>query len=87
MRKLSSNEDKVYEANISLFSSLQFTDIDKEGDFVLERFIASHCIILAIEGVPAFYFNSFFATKNDDKSYLNSEVKRDLNRHKWDYSN
>ena len=87
MRKLSSNEDKVYEANISLFSALQFTDIDKEGDFVLERFIASHCIILAIEGVPAFYFNSFFATKNDDKSYLNSEVKRDLNRHKWDYSN
>ena len=66
---------------------MQFTDIDKEGDFVLERFIASHCIILAIEGVPAFYFNSFFATKNDDKSYLNSEVKRDLNRHKWDYSN
>ena len=87
MRKLSSNEDKVYEANISLFSALQFTDIDKEGNFVLERFIASHCIILAIEGVPAFYFNSFFATKNDDKSYLNSEVKRDLNRHKWDYSN
>ncbi len=87
MRKLPSNEEKVYEANISLFSALQYTDIDSKGKFALERFIASHCILLSIEGVPAFYFNSFFATKNDDKSYLNSKVKRDLNRHKWNYSN
>ena len=87
MRTLSSKEEKVYEANISLFSALQYTDIDKKGKFALERFIASHCIILAIEGVPAFYFNSFFATKNDDKAYSNRNVKRDLNRHKWDYSN
>ena len=87
MRTLSSKEEKVYEANISLFSALQYTDIDSKGKFALERFIASHCIILAIEGVPAFYFNSFFATKNDDKAYSNRNVKRDLNRHKWDYSN
>jgi sucrose phosphorylase len=83
MRKLSSKLEKVYEANISLFNALQYTDIDSKGKFSLERFIASHCIILSIEGVPAFYFNSFFATQNDEKSYLKSKVKRDLNRHKW----
>ena len=87
MRKLPSKEEKVYEANISLFNALQYTDEDSEGKFTLARFIASHSIILSIEGVPAFYFNSFFATQNDDKSYLNSKVKRDLNRHKWNYSN
>ncbi len=87
MRKLPSKEEKVYEANISLFNALQYTDEDSMGKYSLERFIASHCIILSIEGVPAFYFNSFFATRNDDKSYLNSKVKRDLNRHKWNYSN
>ncbi|MDC3088414.1 alpha-amylase family glycosyl hydrolase [Alphaproteobacteria bacterium] len=87
MRKLPSKEEKVYEANISLFNALQYTDEDIEGKFTLERFIASHCIILSIEGVPAFYFNSFFATQNDYKSYLNSKVKRDLNRHKWNYLN
>ena len=87
MRKLPSKEEKVYEANISLFNALQYTDEDSMGKYSLERFIASHCIILSIEGVPAFYFNSFFATQNDDKSYLNSKVKRDLNRHKWNYSN
>ena len=86
MRKVQADEDKVYEANISLFSALEFTDKDYSGAFALKRFIASHCIILAIEGVPAFYFNSFFATKNDKVSYSKNGIKRDLNRHKWNYS-
>lgn len=86
MRKLKGTEDKVYEANISLFSALQNIDADNNGIFALDRFIAAHCIILAIEGVPAFYFNSFFGTKNDKQSYLKSGIKRDLNRHKWNFS-
>ena len=86
MRKLSNGEEKVYEANISLFDALKFTDSDKKGKFDLKRFIAAHCIILAIEGVPAFYFNSLFATKNDEKAFASSKIKRNLNRYKWDYS-
>ena len=86
MRKLSNNEEKVYEANISLFNALQFTDSDLKGKFSLKRFIAAHCIILAIEGVPAFYFNSLFATKNDEETFANTGVKRNLNRYKWHYS-
>ena len=86
MRKLSNNEEKVYEANISLFNALQFTDSDLKGKFALKRFIAAHCIILAIEGVPAFYFNSLFATKNDEETFANTGVKRNLNRNKWHYS-
>ena len=45
MRKLPSKEEKVYEANISLFNALQYTDEDSTGKYSLERFIASHCII------------------------------------------
>ena len=86
MRKLSNNEEKVYEANISLFNALQFTDSDLKGKFALKRFIAAHCIILAIEGVPAFYFNSLFATKNDEENFARTGVKRNLNRYKWHYS-
>ena len=86
MRKLSNGEEKVYEANISLFDALKFTDSDKKGKFDLKRFVAAHCIILAIEGVPAFYFNSLFATKNDEKAFASSGIKRNLNRYKWDYS-
>ena len=86
MRKLSNNEEKVYEANISLFNALQFTDSDLKGKFALKRFIAAHCIILAIEGIPAFYFNSLFATKNDEETFASTGVKRNLNRYKWHYS-
>ena len=86
MRKLSNGEEKVYEANISLFDALKFTDNDEKGKFDLKRFIAAHCIILAIEGVPAFYFNSLFATKNNEKEFASSGIKRNLNRYKWDYS-
>ena len=86
MRKLSNGEEKVYEANISLFDALKFTDSDEKGIFDLKRFIAAHCIILAIEGVPAFYINSLFATKNDEKAFNSSGIKRNLNRYKWDYS-
>ena len=86
MRKLSNNEEKVYEANISLFNALQFTDSDLKGKFALKRFIAAHCIILAIEGVPAFYFNSLFAAKNDEETFASTGVKRNLNRYKWHYS-
>ncbi len=86
MRKLSNGEEKVYEANISLFDALKFTDSDEKGKFDLKRFIAAHCIILAIEGVPAFYFNSLFATKNDEHAFYSSGIKRNLNRYKWDYS-
>ena len=86
MRKLSNNEEKVYEANISLFNALQFTDSDLKGKFALKRFIAAHCIILSIEGVPAFYFNSLFATKNDEETFASTGVKRNLNRYKWHYS-
>ncbi len=86
MRKLSNGKEKVYEANISLFDALKFTDSDKKGKFDLKRFIAAHSIILAIEGVPAFYFNSLFATKNDEKAFASSRIKRNLNRYKWDYS-
>ena len=86
MRKLSNNEEKVYEANISLFNALQFTDSDLKGKFALKRFIAAHCIILAIEGVPAFYFNSLFATKNDEETFASTGINRNLNRYKWHYS-
>ncbi len=86
MRKLSNGEEKVYEANISLFDALKFTDSDENGKFKLKRFIAAHCIILAIEGIPAFYFNSLFATENDEKAFVSSGIKRNLNRYKWDYS-
>ena len=76
-------KNKVYEINITLFDALKKTDFDKKGFYAIERYIAAHAILLALEGVPAIYFNSLFGTSNDNDEFLNTRIKRNLNRHKW----
>ena len=83
-RKFMQIDKKVYEANISLFNALKFSDFDKSGKFSFERFVACHCIMFAMEGVPAIYFNSIFGTEDDNIAYKNTKHKRDLNRYKWE---
>ncbi len=83
-RKVKSKK-KIYEINISLFDALKKTNYDKEGDYSIKRFIAAHAILLAVEGVPAIYFNSLFGTNNDHKKIENTGIKRDINRHKWSF--
>ena len=84
-RKVES-KNKVYEANITLFDALKQTDFDKDGIFAVERYIAAHSILLALEGVPAIYFNSLFGTSNDQNAFIKTGIKRNINRFKWDFS-
>ena len=84
-RKVES-KNKVYEANITLFDALKRTDFDKDGIFAVERYIAAHSILLALEGVPAIYFNSLFGTSNDQNAFIKTGIKRNINRFKWDFS-
>ena len=80
-------KNKVYEVNITLFDALKQTDFDKGGIFAVERYIAAHSILLALEGVPAIYFNSLFGTSNDQNAFIKTGIKRNINRFKWDFSN
>lgn len=75
-RTLPGGEVKPYELNISLF--------DAFGDE--ESFICAHAILLALEGIPAFYIHSLIATRNDYQKYEQSGHKRHLNRHQWNSS-
>jgi len=79
-------KNKVYEVNITLFDALKRTDFDKDGIFAVERYIAAHSILLALEGVPAIYFNSLFGTSNDQNAFIKTGIKRNINRFKWDLS-
>ena len=83
-RKFMQIDKKVYEANISLFNALKFSDTDRSGQFSIERYIAAHSIMIAMEGVPAIYFNSIFGTEDDILEYKKTKHKRDLNRYKWE---
>lgn len=84
MRTAADGTEQPYEMNISLFDALKGT-IKGEDNFQRERFIASQVIMMALEGVPAFYIHSMLATPNDYDKFAKSKHKRHINRHEWDY--
>jgi sucrose phosphorylase len=56
-----------------------------EDDYQLQRFICAHAIMLALEGMPAFYIHSLFATPNDLQKFEMTSNKRSINRHNWNF--
>ena len=70
-----------------MFDALKRTDFDKGGIYAVNRYIAAHTILFALEGVPAIYFNSLFGTSNDQNAFMKTEIKRDINRFKWNLNN
>jgi sucrose phosphorylase len=76
---------KAYEVNISLYDALQGTTTGPDS-FGRERFICAHAIMLALEGIPAFYIHSLFATGNDYERVKHTNQNRAINRHQWDYT-
>ena len=83
MRKKADGSESPYEINISLFDALKGT-VNGEDRWQIERFICSQTIMMAIEGIPAFYLHSLLATPNDYEQMEQTGRKRSINRHKWD---
>ena len=84
MRRTPTGDLKPYEANISLFSAMAGTIDDGEDEWQVQRFICAHIIMLALEGLPAFYLHSLLGTENDLQGMADSGQARSINRHKWD---
>ena len=76
--------ESPYEINISLFDALKGT-AKGEDEWQIERFLCSQTIMMAVEGIPAFYIHSFLATPNDYAGVAATERNRSINRHKWNY--
>lgn len=66
---------RPYELNVSLADLLSGTD----GE-TWHRFVAAHAVMLAVQGVPAFYIHSLFSTPGDIETVARTEHKRDINR-------
>ena len=79
--------ERPYEMNIALFDALKFHVDDNDDGFQEERFIAAHTIMLALEGIPAFYINSLLSTENDYQKLEHSGHNRAINRHQWSMDN
>ncbi|MGD8555909.1 MAG: sugar phosphorylase [Chromatiales bacterium] len=74
---------KPYEINISLIDALQGT-VDGPDEYGLDRFLCAHAIMLALEGIPAFYIHSLLGTHNDNERVEHTNHNRAINRHQWD---
>lgn len=83
MRKKPEGESP-YEINISLFDAMKGTALG-EDEWQIERFLCSQTIMMAVEGIPAFYIHSFLATPNDYAGVAATGRNRSINRHKWNY--
>tara|TARA_R110000782_G_scaffold12198_4_gene36858 strand:+ start:1095 stop:2819 length:1725 start_codon:yes stop_codon:yes gene_type:complete len=82
-RALDDGKNKPYEINITLYDALKGTIENGVDQWQQERFICAHTIMLALEGLPAFYIHSLFATENDYDKFKNTNNKRAINRHDW----
>ena len=71
-----------YEMNTTLFSALKGT-VDGPDDQQIERFLAAQTIMMSLEGIPAFYIQSFLAAENDEARAAQTGHNRSLNRSQW----
>lgn len=83
-RALEGGQNRPYEINIALFDALKGTQARGEDGLQIARFICAHTIMLALEGIPAFYIHSLFATANDYQRLEHTSQNRSINRHQWD---
>jgi sucrose phosphorylase len=86
MRALPDGSQKPYELNITFFDALKGTIEGGEDAHQIARFLCSQTIVMALEGVPAFYIHSLLATPNDVEAADKSGMNRAINRHRWDYA-
>ncbi|MBM7068785.1 sugar phosphorylase [Actibacterium sp. 188UL27-1] len=84
MRALPGGGEAPYELNITFFEAMKGTFAGPD-DWQEARFLCSQTIVMALEGIPAFYIHSLLATPNDHDGVDKSGQKRAINRHRWDY--
>jgi len=84
-RALDNGVNKPYEINIALFDALKGTTKGPD-QWQIPRFVCAHAIMLALEGIPAFYIHSLLATENDLAGVESKGHNRAINRHQWDSS-
>ena len=84
MRALPGGGEAPYELNITWFEAMKGTFAGEDMHQV-ERFLASQSLVMALEGIPAFYIHSLLATPNDQDGVEKSGHNRAINRHRWDY--
>jgi len=82
-RRTEDGRDQPYEINIALYDALKGTVKGGTDHWQLQRFICAHTVMLALEGIPAFYIHSLLATENDYERAEHTGRLRSINRGQW----
>ena len=82
-RRTADGRDQPYEINIALWDALKGTAEGGADHCQLQRFLCAHTIMLALEGIPAFYIHSLLGTENDHARVENTGRLRSINRGQW----
>lgn len=82
-RRTADGRDEPYEINIALWDALKGTAEGGADHCQLQRFLCAHAIMLALEGIPAFYIHSLLGTENDYARVENTGRLRSINRGQW----
>jgi sucrose phosphorylase len=82
-RTLPDGSRDPYELNINYLDAIA-ADV-KDDETRARKFIASQCILLSMMGLPAVYYHSLVGSRGDREGYIQSGVKRRINREKLDF--
>jgi len=69
-----------YELNCNYLSLLH--GVERDQELAIKRMVLAHGIVLAMPGLPAIYFHSFFGSQNDIGGVEKSGINRRINREK-----
>jgi len=82
-RRLADGSEQPYEINIALFDALKGTVEGGPDEWQIDRFVCAHTIMLALEGIPAFYIHSLLGSENDHARVEHTGRFRSINRSQW----
>jgi len=82
-RTTADGKARPYEINISLWDAMRGTATQGPDQWQFARFLCGAAIMAALEGVPAYYIHSLFATENDEARVEHTGSFRSINRHIW----
>jgi sucrose phosphorylase len=79
-RTLQDGTETQYELNCTWFDLMAAGHTENDA---IHRHLASHAVMLAMRGIPAFYVHSLFGSSNDHEGFRTTGRARSLNRHKF----
>ncbi|NOQ45140.1 MAG: alpha-amylase [Desulfobulbaceae bacterium] len=72
-----------YELNITYFDGMKDTDRPDDLSWQSLRFLCSQIIMLSLRGIPAIYFHSLTASRNNHEGVAETGENRTINRGRW----